>query len=65
MSLKNKPNYLRYSGISVIITLNPAHWSLRPFFRNEENSEWGMPDKQWAIGWLFLTVRAWIDSGQW
>lgn len=65
MKLENKPNYLRYSGASVIISINPLHWSLRPFYRNEHSNEWEMADKQWSVGWLFLTVRVWIDDGRW
>lgn len=65
MKLENKPNYLRYSGASVIISINPLHWSWRPFARNEKNNEWGMPNEQWAAGWLFLTIRVWVDDGRW
>lgn len=57
--------WLTYSGLSVILTLNPLHWSLMPYARNERNLEWGMPDDQWAAGWLFLTIRLWIDDGSW
>jgi hypothetical protein len=54
--------WLRYSGASVIITVNPCHWRLRP--------GWGQ-DREWPnegtvyVTWLFLTVRIWIDDGSW
>ena len=57
--------WLTYSGLSVILTLTPLHWSLMPYARNERTLEWGMPETQWVAGWLFLTIRLWIDDGSW
>ena len=58
--------WLRYSGASIILTLNPAHWSLRPWARQERNLEWPMfNERTWAASWLFVTVRIWIDNGDW
>ena len=57
--------WLTYSGLSIIIELNPLHWCWRPYARNERSLEWGMPDSQWVAGWLFLTIRLWIDDGSW
>lgn len=54
--------WLRYSGASVILTVNPAHWRLLP--------GWGQ-DHEWPnegtvyVTWLFLTLRIWIDDGSW
>lgn len=58
-------NWLTYSGISVIIKLNPLHWRLLPRVEKEV-FEWSGP-KEWSgsCGWLFLTVRVWIDDGSW
>lgn len=57
--------WLRYSGISVIITVNPAHWQWRPW-ANRFQDEWAGPNSSTvSVGWLFLTVRAWIDNGAW
>lgn len=66
MKLENSPNYLRYSGISVIITLNPLHWRWKPIAERTDSHEY--PDCYiWraTVAWLFLTVRVWIDDGQW
>lgn len=57
--------YLRYSGISVILSLNPLYWKVWPWFKNETNNEWGEAEKTYAFGFLFLTVRFWIDKGEW
>jgi len=58
-------DYLKYSGVSVILNLNPFHWSLLPKIRNESNSEWGAPEKTYSFVFLFLTIRLWIDNGDW
>ena len=57
--------WLRYSGISVIISLNPLWWKVLPWFRQEVN-EWAGPrERTYSISWLFLTVRIWLDDGSW
>jgi hypothetical protein len=57
-------NYLKYSGFSIIFQLNPLHWKVFPWYRNEKTVEaWSTPT--YAIGFLFLTVRIWIDNGDW
>jgi hypothetical protein len=59
-------NWLRYSGASVIITVNPLHWRWRPQARETFIDEWvGPHERAWFVGWLFLTVRIWIDDGSW
>lgn len=58
-------DYLKYSGVSVILSLNPFHWLLIPKIRNESNSEWGSPERTYSLTFLFLTVRMWIDNGDW
>jgi hypothetical protein len=57
--------YLTYSGLCVIITINPCHWRFVPWARKDVE-EWAGP-KEWtgSCGWLFLTIRAWIDDGSW
>ena len=57
--------WLTYSGLSVILTINPCHWRLVPWVRKDA-SEWAGPN-EWAgsVSWLFLTVRVWIDDGSW
>jgi hypothetical protein len=57
--------YLRYSGISVILTLNPLWWKVLPWFKVETNSEWGSAEHTYACGFLGVTIRMWIDNGDW
>jgi hypothetical protein len=57
-------NYLKYSGASVILSLNPLHWKILPWYRNEATEDdWSVGTH--AVGFLFLTVRFWIDNGDW
>jgi hypothetical protein len=59
-------NWLRYSGFSVIIIGNPCHWSVLPWARREANDGWPSPNSRtWCVGWIFLTLRMWIDDGSW
>jgi hypothetical protein len=59
-------NWVRYSGVSVIITLNPLHWRWIPAAKHEQNIEWPNPNEHtYMAAWLFLTVRIWIDNGDW
>jgi hypothetical protein len=54
--------WLRYSGASVILTLNPLHWYLKPRYRVSQ--EWG-DEGTYMLSWLFFTIRIWIDDGSW
>lgn len=60
-------NWLQYSGASVVITVNPWHWTWCPHARREHNKEWplGPNERTYSAGWLFVTVRVWIDNGDW
>ena len=57
--------WIKYSGASIVLTLNPIHWSLVPRAYKAYN-EWAGPN-EWtgSVSWLFLTVRIWIDDGSW
>jgi len=58
--------WLRYSGSSVIVKINPVHWDMIPWAHEERNLEWPMlNERTWSAGWLFVTVRFWIDNGDW
>jgi hypothetical protein len=58
--------WIKYSGISVIFTLNPVHWRWLPQARQEKTMEWPSPNENtYMVSWLFLTVRAWTDNGDW
>lgn len=67
-SLKQLYNWLRYSGASIIITVNPLHWRWVPWLRKDSSSnEWpaGPNELTVSASWLFLTIRVWIDDGSW
>jgi len=57
--------WIRYSGITVRLNLNPCHWYWLPVVRSEHNMEWGSPLRSWRAGWMFLTVRLFLDDGSW
>lgn len=54
--------YFRYSGASITISLNPFYWRVLPWFYKEYT---GWDDKTYCFTFLFLTVRIWIDNGEW
>ena len=59
-------NWLKYSGASVILTLNPLHWRYVPKGGRAFVGEWAGPnERSWYVSWLFLTVRFWVDNGDW
>jgi hypothetical protein len=57
--------WLRYSGASVIITVNPLHWRWKPWTTNFVDEWIGPNERTVTMGWLFVTVRLWIDDGSW
>jgi hypothetical protein len=57
-------NYLKYSGLAITITVNPYHWAWIPVLRFDESVEMWHNDTM-RISILFLTVRLWIDNGDW
>jgi len=59
-------NWIKYSGASINVTVNPYHWRWTPVAREAFIDEWvGPHERSWHIAWLFLTVRIWIDDGSW
>ena len=59
-------DWLRYSGASVSITLNPFHWAWIPQMQNEPLDTWiGPNEHRFYISWLMITIRVWIDDGSW
>ncbi len=58
-------SYCRYSGVSIIVTLNPLWWQVLPWARKEAATEWCSTERTWACGFLGITVRVWIDDGSW
>lgn len=57
--------YVRYSGLSIIVSLNPLWWKVLPWFRDETTQEWGAAERTYALGFLGITIRIWIDDGSW
>ena len=57
--------WVRYSGLSVIFVVNPFHWRWVPQVLRENNDWPGPNERTWSVSWLFLTVRSWIDNGDW
>jgi hypothetical protein len=58
--------WLRYSGASISITVNPLHWSWVPQGGRAFIDEWAGPNERtWSARFLFVTVRGWIDDGSW
>lgn len=56
-------NWLKYSGATISITVNPYHWAWIPIIRYEVDDAW--EDNTFRISALFLTIRIWIDDGSW
>ena len=55
--------YLKYSGASLCVTFNPFHWIWVPIIRREKELAWD--EDTFRISFLFLTLRIWIDNGEW
>jgi len=54
--------YLKYSGLNITIKLNPYHWRLS-ISNNKTNDAWEQDDM--VIELLPITIRLWIDNGDW
>lgn len=67
--LKQLSRWIRYSGASVIVTVNPCHWRWRPYMSRHTEGPDGWPlgpnEQTYTLSWLFLTVRVWLDNGDW
>jgi hypothetical protein len=57
--------WLRYSGCIVTFRLNPFHWNLTPKAVKENDELMGPNEWRGCFMFLFLTIRVWIDDGQW
>lgn len=59
-------NWLKYSGASVAVTLNPLHWAWVPQAGRAFINEWPGPNEHsYYARCLFITIRVWIDDGSW
>lgn len=60
--------WMMYSGASIAVTLNPLHWSWLPRIERFDfkDTAWASPNgRTWSVSWLFLTIRGWVDNGDW
>lgn len=58
-------SYFRYSGVSIIVALNPLWWKVLPWARREYSDWPSANERTWACGFLGVTIRIWIDDGSW
>ena len=59
-------DWIRYSGASIAVTVNPLHWCWLPKMTTRILDEWcGPNERQLKFTWLMVTVRIWIDDGAW
>ena len=55
-------NWLKYSGATLAITLNPFHWGFQ--FRYNKSADVWEKDA-FIVQFGPISFRAWIDDGQW
>ena len=60
--MKTILNWIMYSGINVTIKLNPFHWRLSCAY-NKINETW--ENDALVIELFPITIRLWINDGQW
>jgi len=59
-------NWIRYSGISITVNLNPLHWRLIPKASRYSSNEWPEGHSySYRAGWLFVHLHLWLDDGSW
>ena len=56
--------WIRYSGVTATVHLNPLHWWAIPYFQRHV-SELGERDMRWEFKFLFLKINVWFDDGRW
>lgn len=64
--MTNLFKWLCNSGLSVIMTVNPAYWQWVPQMYIYSNAEW--PEGcHWSAraSWLFFRIDIWLDDGSW
>lgn len=59
-------DWVRYSGASLVVTVNPLHWRWMPRITTRDTDAWQGPnERHFYLSWLMLTLRIWIDDGAW
>lgn len=57
-------NWIRYSGVTLTLHLNPLHWWAWPHLERHQG-ELGEHDARWTFKFLFVKVTVWFDNGRW
>jgi hypothetical protein len=52
--------YLKYSGINIILKVNPFHWDLGFLHEYDE-----FDGRIFTINLAMFTIKIWIDNGNW
>jgi hypothetical protein len=60
--MKTLINYLKYSGVTITFKLNPYHWRFHCRYM-QTNEAW--ETDHLSLELLPITIRVWIDDGQW
>lgn len=58
-------SWLKYSGASISLTLNPCHWRFGVKFVRDQDLWAGPNERTWILSFLFITLRLWVDDGSW
>ena len=60
--------WIRYSGASITLVVNPFNWRWLPWAENAASPSLldnGPSYRGCVFGWLFLAVKVWIDDDTW
>lgn len=55
-------NWLKYSGATIALTLNPFHWGFQLKYKKSADV-W--EQDAFVLQILPLSIRIWIDNGEW
>lgn len=55
--------YLKYSGLNVTFKFNPYHWRIA-FSKGSKVDAWEV-EHSYIIELLPITIRLWLDNGDW
>lgn len=55
--------YFKYSGINITLKLNPYHWRIA-FSKGSSVDSWEV-EHSYVIELLPITIRLWLDNGDW
>jgi len=58
-------DYLKYSGLTVTIVLNPFHWELIPKMNPILDTITDGEMDGTVFAFLFIRISCWVDNGDW